>query len=510
MLANADTPPLANSFITAQIAEPAPRLSALSPRTRRAAAAARRRRRRLQARKMPVFEPLDLGLLLATTLAATLLHVRLNLAARLLVGLKAYAPAGGAAGTASAGGAVKRSAGNGGANDTATAADREAEEMPLLVFPLSVHRVTAAPQFAAFDSLLFVAALPPAALALFAAARAALGAGAAAAPRVAPPAALAAAAAALALSALVRVDLASPYTAPRDRAYAGLVAAGGLAAACALFAAGEAPGTFGWDPDAAAAALRALLEGAAARGGAAAAAGAAALGELPSPPPAALRALLALLAAALGALLFAPALRFARAHRLHAAPPAWAAEQLAPGAFAALRLHAHLLAPALCALTWTRPLFGAALGLAPRAEAGAQAAAAALTGALMLANVRVLSQRYLDSTLLSWHALKHAPRRGGSRAAERAAAARVVAAKSDAVMLLLGKAAVQSAAPGALFLALGCGLGWAAVAGGGPGQAGAAELVRCFFGFAVWWAGAAWFLSASLVLWMFRSGALQS
>jgi hypothetical protein len=460
---------------------------------------------------MPVFEPLDLGLLLATTLAVTLLHVRLNAATRLLVGLKAYALAAGAAGTAGGGaaGAVKRSAGNGGATNAA-ADDREAEEMPLLVFPLSVHRVTAAPQFAAFDSLLFVAALPPAALALFAAARAALGAGAAAAPRVAPPAALAAAVAALALSALVKVDLASPYTAPRDRAYAAMVAAGGLAAACALFAVGEAPGAFGWDPNAAAAALRALLEAAVARGAAAAAAGAAALGELPSPPPAALRALLALLAAALTALLFAPALRFARAHRLHAAPPAWAAEQLAPGAFAALRLHAHLLAPALCALTWTRPLFGAALGLAPRAEAGAQAAAAALTGALMLSNVRVLSQRYLDSTLLSWHALKHAPRRGGSRAAARTAAARVVAAKADAVMLLLGKAAVQSAAPGALFLALGCGLGWAALAGGGSGQAGAAELVRCFFGFAVWWAGAAWFLSAGLVLWMFRSGALQS
>jgi hypothetical protein len=363
--------------------------------------------------------------------------------------------------------------------------------------------VRAAPQ-------VYTAQLAVAAFALRAAAAATLPL---AAP--APPLLLAAVAAGWSAHALLKVDLGAAGASAQERAYGWRCAAAALALLAALFAL-EPPALFGWDAARASAALGGAVEDVLRRsrvlaGGptppgqrdAALAAAAAAL----TPPPAAVRAALAAAGAALAALLFAPALRFTRAYWLHQQPPEWAGDvfRAAPRRASGARLTLHLLLPLAAALTWVKPLFQEPLGLSPRGAAAAQAAAALAAGAVMLSNARLLAQLHLASTLPAWYALRHGAG-GGERARAQALVGAAVRAHAEAVLSLLGKAAVQVVAPGALFLSLGLALAGAAAAG--PEGAGPA-VTSCAAGFLAWWAGTVWFAYCGVALWLFRTGMLR-
>lgn len=63
---------------------------------------------------------------------------------------------------------------------------------------------------------------------------------------------------------------------------------------------------------------------------------------------------LALLAAGMAVLLFAPAQRFVRSFFLQMRPPEWAADYIAPAPLATAGLVLHFLLPALAALLWVR------------------------------------------------------------------------------------------------------------------------------------------------------------
>lgn len=142
------------------------------------------------------------------------------------------------------------------------------------------------------------------------------------------PVILAAGVAIMALTALARTDLISPYSTPNEKGYVILMSVVGAVAAAALFTL-EPRGAFVWDADEGSAALRSVLARVAAKAAATAAAAGAGQ-DLPldeavaamTPPPVAVRALLMVFATAISGLLLAPALRFVRAYRLQQDPPA--------------------------------------------------------------------------------------------------------------------------------------------------------------------------------------------
>lgn len=129
-----------------------------------------------------------------------------------------------------------------------------------------------------------------------------------------------------------------------------------------------------------------------------------------------------------------------------------------------------------------------------------QGAALAAVGLLGLSNTRLLMQRYLDTGLLGWHVLKH-PAPGGLT--HRGLRLELVRAKLALVSGLAGRAAVQAAAPAALFL----GLGLAQLNSGlnprlVPGV-DANRVLDAGLGFLAWWCGAAHFLFVASHMWVF-------
>lgn len=158
---------------------------------------------------------------------------------------------------------------------------------------------------------------------------------------------------------------------------------------------------------------------------------------LPSPlapaPATTLQLLLAVVAAVIAVMLFAPALRYVQAYWLQVrcgldeaslttccvwvgpacsspaiinlfsppqmSPPEWAADYIQTPVLPTAGLALHLLLPALTSLLWVRPMSQELLGLSDAALARTQAVALLATAAAMAANLRTLLQRYLDRGL---------------------------------------------------------------------------------------------------------------
>lgn len=72
----------------------------------------------------------------------------------------------------------------------------------------------------------------------------------------------------------------------------------------------------------------------------------------PAPAASSLQVALALVAAALSVLLYAPALRFMHSFWLQLNAPDWAADYIAPGPAATLGLLLHMVLPLLTTLMW--------------------------------------------------------------------------------------------------------------------------------------------------------------
>jgi len=323
------------------------------------------------------------------------------------------------------------------------------------------------------------------------------------------PLAMAAAVAGLCLSSLASVDLFSKLVSPVDRGYAVIFACGGFMVSAFLFGL-DPVGLFVWDPHNAMEAAKGLIETLLRRTMLDASPEEIAAAAF-TPSPLALQLLYSIFAAVLTALLFAPALRFVRAYTLQQRPPVWAEEEfIKPHAVATARLHLHLVLPLLCAVTWVRPLFCDPLGLPERTAFVARAAAAIVTGIIMISNCRILAARYLDTALVAWWTLKHGAKRSSTN---RANTGVIIQAKCEVVRRLMCKAAVQGIAPGAFILC--CGLALAAFLPEDFTEAGTtagnlSSLVTSVAGFLIWWTGCVWFLLCSGILWLFRTGTLQN
>ena len=239
----------------------------------------------------------------------------------------------------------------------------------------------------------------------------------------------------------------------------GVGAAVGLATAAALTLCGRSS-TPGWVPDIGLAAGAADLS----------ACVAAINPELTAAvPPVALAGVVGVAAAGAAALLPPAAARAVRSGELVSRPPAWGAAVLRAGPTARAAVGAALACPLLTALLWCPPA-AAVWGLAGDRLATAQAASLVLQGALLAAAARPLFAGHLGSALTVWYTRKHGLV-GGLRGKQQNAAAAAAAAATEhaagaragelarlasrVVLYCAGKAALQVAAPAALFS--GCG-----------------------------------------------------
>ncbi|KAL6770044.1 hypothetical protein ACKKBG_A33375 [Auxenochlorella protothecoides x Auxenochlorella symbiontica] len=201
-----------------------------------------------------------------------------------------------------------------------------------------------------------------------------------------------------------------------------------------------------------------------------------------------------------GALLLLPALRFAAAFRLQRSPPAWAGGNIPTNLVKKTRLGLQFLGPLAASMLWGSLRADILFDVTPSGARLIQGAALAAVGLLGLSNTRLLMQRYLDTGLLGWHVLKH-PAPGGLT--HRGLRLELVRAKLALVSGLAGRAAVQAAAPAALFL----GLGLAQLNSGlnprlVPGV-DANRVLDAGLGFLAWWCGAAHFLFVASHMWVF-------
>ncbi|GAB4821266.1 hypothetical protein N2152v2_008312 [Parachlorella kessleri] len=300
---------------------------------------------------------------------------------------------------------------------------------------------------------------------------------------------------------LMKVDLLSAYTSGADKVYAVCFAV--LAFVLALVALTMVPKwLLGFDVDAGAAAVGPLLMELVRRSSPK-------VQDIPAVelPAVALQLLMALLAAVISMTFFAPTLRFVRSYWLQHNVPDWASEQIPSSAGGRLLLNLHLLLLLAATLLWVRPL-SEALALAPRALAFLQAGALLAAGAVQIGLVRLVVQRFADSSLLAWHQLKHGLM--GHKKTQKVTVGELIRVKSKIVYALLGKAAVQSLAPGALFLGLGLLQLYGALHPSLSSAANANVLLHSTSGFLAWWAGLSWFATCAIELWLFRTGTLQN
>ena len=193
--------------------------------------------------------------------------------------------------------------------------------------------------------------------------------------------------------------------------------------------------------------------------------------------------LLALAAAALGSSLFSAAVRTSRCFALAVmAPPEWGAPRLRAGAGAAALMKLDVLLPACAALLWVRPLAGApasalamaeeALG-APRGTVlpALRVAALAAAGLAGVCAARHHVRSFMGGVLVAWYESLYATSRYSDDEVKRIE--RAMGMKVRVSNALMGKVALQSAAPGAIMLGAACVLTVKVSARPRPGRPGA-------------------------------------
>ncbi|EFN53717.1 expressed protein [Chlorella variabilis] len=293
----------------------------------------------------------------------------------------------------------------------------------------------------------------------------------------------------VALTMLAQVDLLSSTTSPSNKALAVFWGLGGFAAALALHVLQPAgSNVLAWDTQRAAAAVGPTVQEAIK------ALGSRELKEGTAPIPliaitaSTLQVGLALAAAVVSVLLYAPALRFVHSFWLQLNPPEWASDYIAPGALMTASLHFQLLLPLLSSLLWVRPMCQELLDLSDQQLAFMQAGA-----------------------LLCWHQLKHGSLAARAKRDDKKSLGDLIRASCQAIHFLLGKAGVQLLAPAALYLGLGLLLLNSALHPGSPGSMAAETqvLVQTCVGFVAAWSGGCWFVYSAVLLFFFRTGVLS-
>lgn len=301
----------------------------------------------------------------------------------------------------------------------------------------------------------------------------------------------------VALTMLAQVDLLSSTTSPSNKALAVFWGLGGFAAALALHVLQPAgSNVLAWDTQRAAAAVGPTVQEAIK------ALGSRELKEGTAPIPliaitaSTLQVGLALAAAVVSVLLYAPALRFVHSFWLQLNPPEWASDYIAPGALMTASLHFQLLLPLLSSLLWVRPMCQELLDLSDQQLAFMQAGALLCTATVMALGLRTLLQRYLDRALTGWHQLKHGSLAARAKRDDKKSLGDLIRASCQAIHFLLGKAGVQLLAPAALYLGLGLLLLNSALHPGSPGSMAAETqvLVQTCVGFVAAWSGGCWFV----------------
>lgn len=251
--------------------------------------------------------------------------------------------------------------------------------------------------------------------------------------------------------------------------------------------------------------------------------------------------LFCIIAGLISALLLAPAMRFSRAFRLTQEPPDWAGDQIKRSFVATSLLAMHMILPLLLFLVWIRPfsesilsplaaiqgrldeeeshLHGRTMSLTEM-KSMARGVLVLITGFVMIGNLRVLAQRYLDATMVAWHSIKHSVRRSSS---ERSQAAALIRAKATAVQLMLGKAAIQNTATALVFVT--CGLILVACDMPIPSSSSLAvvqapnllrsvvlvrKILAGIAGFTVWWSAFVWMVYCGFGLWLLRTGTITT
>lgn len=316
----------------------------------------------------------------------------------------------------------------------------------------------------------------------------------------------------VALAMLAKVDLLSSTTAPSNKVLAIFWGMGGFAIALALHVLQPGGGSImAWDTQRAAAAVGPAIIDAVKIAGSR-------LLKNDSPIPvlsvtaSTLQVALAVVAAVICVLLYAPALRFVHAYWLQVNAPDWAEDYITPTAATTAGLHLQLLLPLLSSLLWVRPMFQELFGLSEAQLVLLQAAALLLIAVVMAANLRTLLQRYLDKALTGWHQLKHGSLVARAKKDDKKTLGELIRATCQATNFLLGKAAVQLLAPAAVYLGMGLLLLGSALHPGAPGStaAEAQALLQSCVGFMAAWTGGCWFAYCGIMLWMYRTGMLQA
>ena len=167
------------------------------------------------------------------------------------------------------------------------------------------------------------------------------------------------------------------------------------------------------------------------------------------------------LCAMLASSLFSAAVRTARCFALAvASPPEWAGAHVRSGMLMATIMKLDVILPVCVAALWIQPAGNAAPVLAVLAPVDAasmpavRAVALALTGAAMIASARANCQSFTKRVLVSWYETLHATSRYTD--AEVRQIEREMGMKVRVCNALLGKVALQTAAPGGILLASAC------------------------------------------------------
>ena len=224
--------------------------------------------------------------------------------------------------------------------------------------------------------------------------------------------------------------------------------------------------------------------------------------------------LLAAVAGPLGGLVVLPAHRFTRCALNVMDPPSWAGPSrlgmAAPAMGTRPLLAAALLSAPLAVLAWS----GFLLPLQPAATRQARAALLLLTAGLHVGCLRPLLQGHINRAVYTWYELKH----GGLSGHDPARVLAAIRQQLGMIYKILGKAAVELAAPALLLLSLGAlllqqpgeaGEASAASAAAAAGALPVATLTRsgsAAVGFLAWWIAACWTTVSVAGLAMARMG----
>jgi len=223
------------------------------------------------------------------------------------------------------------------------------------------------------------------------------------------------------------------------------------------------------------------------------------------------------LAAVIGGVSVAPAVRCGRCYMLSTSPPDWAEGHLGEGRGRRVLLHINTILPMAVIVLWIRPMLEEPLGLSAEhilyLRIGAVILAAVMQGALLRTHV----QSFLDSGFVAWYerlygngvAERGAPS-GTRQGAEANMYSQVVRCQLDLNSTLMCKVAVQAFAPGVILLSCAA-LMWhkgVMTKDHDTNSLLPPILFKSIFSFIAWWFCGLWTLFSSVTLGLFRYGQL--